>query len=328
MTNAGPLYECQVDIGPHVLMPKLERLEVWGNRLVFQRETPLQIPFSAVEKAELSSWWGSAVINLYYKDFIGNMQRLRFADSNRLTPNNQATRDLHTVLQRLLAEWQASRQPGALVAETPPDRARLEAVVQETGESQVRKEVQGYGVAFVLFGVVSLLASSLLGLSAAWSAFILVIGLIAWRSKELPWLIVIGLAFWWAALSNIILGSGGGWQIVLGGAALLRYVSLRRRLQKPVADLSPVSARWMARLSLVGGILAVLLVVASVLAYALSEEPMLGDLLSEFIAPFSVLGFSAGLSSLLAFTSRRVVALIGMLLGLAVILVVVYLYFV
>jgi hypothetical protein len=332
VSTNGWLYECKVDIGPHMLLPKLERLEVWGDRLVFQRETPLQISFSAIQDVQLGNWWGSSVILLTFKDFIGNVQSLRFADSNRLTPNNQGTLELHAILQRLLAEYKANAESGALVAPLPLDRSKLQAVVQEASEAQALKEVQGWGALLVIGGVVSLLGSSFLGLSPLWGAFILVVGLVAWRTKEVPWLIVIGLAIWWAALNNITLGSSqfirsGLWQILIGGGALWRYFSLRRRLHKPISEISPVSLRWMAVLSLAGGVLAVLVFIVDVLAYALLEDPAIGDLMSEFISPLSVLGVSAGLSSLLAFKQRRVVAAIGMALGLLVILVLLYFAF-
>jgi hypothetical protein len=313
-------------------IPKLEPLQVWPDRLVFQRETPLQIPFSAIETVEMKNWWGSPAIVLHYKDFIGNPQSLRFVDSNRLSPNKQATQELHTILQRLLAEYKTNASADGLTAAAPPDRAKLESFVQETGELQAQKEVQGWGVGLILAGLLSLFAGTFLGFSPVWGAFLLLVGLVTWRSKELPWLIVIGVAIWWAAVNNLSVGGerwirSGLWQIVIGGVALYRYVDIRRRLRKPVADLSPVAARWMAPLALLAGVLAVLGFVADVLAYAFLDDQTWGDALSTLISPLSVLAFSAGLGSLLTFKSKRVMALIGLLLGLMVILVVLFLAF-
>lgn len=54
MKPAALLYECKVDIGPHFFIPRLEGLQVWQDRLVFQRETPLQVLFSATLVAFVS----------------------------------------------------------------------------------------------------------------------------------------------------------------------------------------------------------------------------------------------------------------------------------
>ena len=71
----------------------------------------------------------------------------------------------------------------------------------------------------------------------------------------------------------------------------------------------------------------VLTFVAAILAYALSQNETPGNILSALVSPLSVLGVSAGLSNLLSFKGHRVVSLVGLLLGLAVIVIAVLLAF-
>ena len=87
------------------------------------------------------------------------------------------------------------------------------------------------------------------------------------------------------------------------------------------------ACRWLPWLSLAGGILAALAFAAAIPGYALFEDGRLGDVLVEFVSPLTVLGVSAGLANLVTFKRHRIVSLIGLLLGLAVIVVVLFLAF-
>lgn len=329
MTAAGPLYECKVDIGPHFFIPRLEGLQVWDDRLIFQRDTSLQIPFSAIDKVELKNWWGNRVILLHYKDFIGNMQRLRFADSNRVTPNNAKTQLLHSIMQKAISEHRDGVAADAVDASDGAPRPAAERVpiVQQAMEAQAQKEVQSWGIGFIIAGALSLVAGAFVGLNPIWGLFLLIIGLIAWRTREVPWLVIIGLAIWWAALNNLTVGSERWtstslFQVLIGGAVLYRYAANRKLLQAKMAEMSPVAGRWLPWLSLIGGFLALFLFVAAILAYGLSESETAGNVLVAFVSPLTVLGVGAGLANLLSFKSHRLMSVVGLALGLIVIAVI------
>lgn len=333
------IYQCKVDIGPHFLIPRLEPLEVWPDRLIFRRQTPLEIPLSAIENVALKNWWGTPAILLDYQDEMGQAQHLRFVDSNRITPNHARTRALFDLLQRLVHSYRQGAPPRVIV-ETGGGRADwVQEFVGPTLETRARREVRGWGMAFVFSGAVSLLGSSILSLDPVWGLFLVGVGLVAWRTKELPWLIVVGLFLWWAALNNVVASAGGSvrrwaaaatWQILLGALVLYRYVALRRGLQRPLEDISPVTLGWMPWATLLAGVSCLALFVLGAVgaflnALGIAIDIRLLEVVMNFVIPLAVLSAAMGLAGLVSFRRKRLISALGLGLGIVGILLILFL---
>lgn len=330
MTVTAPLYECNVDIGPHFGFPKLAKLEVWPDHIVFQEPSPLDIQVRNIDDVQRALWWGDVVVKLQYHDETGQAKRLRFAASNRLTPNRTETEALFDILQRV---WRGSAAGDTVLSALPgaasaPDAALVEAVY----ENRVRLSVVGVA-GVVLFGaVLAILGSPILGLDPIWGLVLGGVAVAAWRRPELPWLIVMTVFLWASAVVAFVTAPqpyASIITIILGGFAVSNYFTLRRHLTRPLAEAAPLTARWLPGVGVGAGVLAAALFVGVFAAFGLMPPtPTLRTILitvGDAVLPLAVLAFGAGLASLLSFRARRVAAALGVVLGAAIAAAVVYL---
>ncbi len=222
----------------------------------------------------------------------------------------------------------SSAEPQASEAATPDagaDRAATDLML-----SQVRSS------AFwsIGLGLVQLLAP---GLSRAWGVSLLLLGALAFLLPTPAMRIVNIVTFFWVAGGNAL--SGSPFWIGLAGIQIWDGVMGFRRWRKAeqyrrsVEGALPVDAReararrffpWLALGLGIGAFVAVIVLVASFLGYAVVSRGQ-GDsmvftvigFLETLVVNLGVVGFALGLASLLAGFDRKSVAAVGMVGGVA-----------
>jgi hypothetical protein len=214
----------------------------------------------------------------------------------------------------------ATEKAGATPLQTEP---QLDWAVEH---ERMQKQIGSWGTGLLVFGALQLLASGLQ--SGTWGILLLVVGAASFRFRDVAMFVVYAVTLAWAGIHNLLGGS-----IISIGLAVIQFVITYQiardfsRFRKARAESGVVSGEdpvyqrrtarlfpWASLLMGIGSFGGVLGAIAWLLLTADTElEPsaLLFGVVVDGLVNVAVLGFAAGLSSLLLKHRERWVAAAG-----------------
>jgi hypothetical protein len=251
-------------------------------------------------------------------------------------PAHQAILDQHPDLVQQALETQRSQrdQPGPRVARAALSDTRRGAKSQPINATyeKMLREIRSWGRWSLILGAIHLLVSGFL--SAAWGILLLIVGAASFYFRASAMFVVYSVTLGWVAISNILSG-GSGWtvfaifQLVLAWQVFRQYLRFRQAeaemmipedLQR-AADVFPWGAALLGGLAFTGFIGVLISVVVFVGVTEASDVPGIFSLLEGLTMNLGILGFAAGLASLLAGYRRKLWAVLGIIAGVLTVLV-------
>lgn len=209
----------------------------------------------------------------------------------------------------------------------------------------ILKETRAWGITLLIFGILSLFASSFL--NAPWGVLLIIVGLASFYFRSSAMMVVYGVTLAWAGVINATSG-----QVFWIGFAIFQWfltfrifqkfvkfrsaevffgeqeASTNELISKRAAGAFPWAASALGTLSLLGLGSILFGVIFFVIITNSETVPEFVYFLESLFVNFGVLGFAFGLSSLLCKYSKKAVAIVGMVAGILTLVIEIVLLFI
>ncbi|MCB8923186.1 MAG: hypothetical protein H6662_16485 [Ardenticatenaceae bacterium] len=198
----------------------------------------------------------------------------------------------------------------------------------------------------LLFGIIQIISGDFL--SNTWGLLLIFVAAISFYFRSSAMFVIYGSILAWAAIFNAFSGSGG-WIVFSLIQAFFSFQNFRQYflfrspplvssnmgspenrlfLKDKAAKPFPWLSFLFGSISLVGFVLIVVAIFLYVGVTESSELPSYFGFIEGMMIDFAVIGFSAGLASLLSRYPRKIVSIIGLITGIITLLIEIGFFFV